>query len=111
MKFIEPHLDLLASERLFTSDQIANYLIFRNYPRQQVFFDTRHNFYGEKLGNEYRTISEGGAAWRGLLDNYKFNFVLSPVNAPIASLLQAAGGWRILSTNGKYILFQRESQN
>ena len=53
IKIVETHLDLLANSRPFTSDQIADYLIFRNYPRQRVFFDSRHNYYGEKIGGEY----------------------------------------------------------
>jgi N-succinyldiaminopimelate aminotransferase len=31
----------LATARLFTSDQWADYLLFANYPRQRVFYDDR----------------------------------------------------------------------
>ena len=40
MDLVEKHLDLLSTGRLFASDQIADYLIFRN-PRQKVFIDSR----------------------------------------------------------------------
>jgi hypothetical protein len=48
IQMIEAHRDLLADGRVFTSDQIADYLIYRNYPRQRVFFDSRHNYYGDQ---------------------------------------------------------------
>jgi hypothetical protein len=111
MKLIEPHLDLLASGRLFTSDQIADYLVFRSYPRQKVFMDSRHNYYGEKIGNDYLAINNGGRKWRGLLDDYAFTVILCDADAPLASLVQAAGGWRVVDTDGKFILFEREKRS
>ncbi|HUS08272.1 MAG TPA: hypothetical protein VMZ52_18355, partial [Bryobacteraceae bacterium] len=107
-KMIERHAGLLANGRVFASDQIADYLIFRNYPSQRVFFDSRHNYYGEKIGNDYLTIEEGQSKWRSVLDSYGFNLILTPVNSPISSLAQAAGGWRVIENNSKYILFERQ---
>lgn len=111
MKLIEPHLNLLASGRLFASDQIADYLLFRSYPRQKVFMDSRHNYYGEKIGNDYLTINNGGRTWRSLLEEYGLTVILCDADAPLASLLQAAGGWRIVDSDGKFILFEREKRS
>jgi len=107
VKLIEPHLDLLANSRVFTSDQIADYLIFRNSPRQRVFFDSRHNYYGEKIGNAYFSLNNGGQQWRGLLDEFHFNVVLVAADAPLASLLQTSGDWRVIQGDGTFILFER----
>jgi hypothetical protein len=110
VKMIEPHLDLLASGRLFTSDQIADYLIFRNYPAQRVFIDSRHNYYGDKIGNAYLAINNGGPTWRSLLDEYGITVVLVDTDAPLAALLQAAGGWRVIQGDAKFMLFEREKK-
>jgi len=109
--FVEANAGRLANRRVFTSDQIADYMIFRNYPRQQVFFDSRHNYYGEKIGDEYLALSQGGPEWKNLLDKYAFDLILCPADAPIASLVRAAGGWHVVDTNGKYILFERDGKS
>jgi hypothetical protein len=110
VKLIEPHLDLLASGRLFASDQTADYLIFRSYPRQRVFLDSRHNYYGEKIGNDYLAINNGWPKWRSLLDDWGFTVILCDIDAPLAALVQAAGGWRIVDSDKKFILFEREKK-
>jgi len=110
IKMIEPHLDLLANSRIFTTDQIADYLIFRNYPRQRVFMDSRHNYYRDKIGNAYLTINNGGPKWRQLLDEYDITLVLVDADAPLAALLHLSGGWRVIQGDDKFILFEREKK-
>ena len=106
-KLIESHADLLANGRVFASDQIADYLIFRNAPRQKVFIDSRHNYYGEQIGNEYLAISNGEPRWRSLLDQYRINLVLTEASFPLTSLLRVTEGWRESGQDSKYILFER----
>ena len=88
---------------------MAGYLLFRNYPRQKVFFDSRHYYYCEQLGNEYLTISNGGPQWRELLDRYRIDAVLCGVDTPIAALLAARGGWRVVENDGKFVLFESKA--
>jgi hypothetical protein len=106
MKLAEKHLDLLSSGRLFASDQIADYLIFRN-PRQKVFIDSRHNYYGDKIGNDYVTIAAGGSKWRSLLDQYRINVLLAETNTPIASLVKTAPDWAAVDSDPQFTLFAR----
>jgi hypothetical protein len=106
IKMIDQRLDWFANHRVYASDQMAGYLLFRNFPRQKVFFDTRHYYYGEQIGDEYLTINDGGPRWRSLIEQYRFDAVLCAVDAPLASLIQAAGGWRVIENNGKFILFE-----
>jgi hypothetical protein len=110
VKLIERNLDRLANGRLFTADQTADYLIFRNQPRQKVFLDSRHNYYGKKLVEDYLAIAQGGPKWRMLLDYYRLNLVLCSTSEPIASLVQAAGGWRVVDRDGKHVLYEREKK-
>jgi hypothetical protein len=106
MKLVEKHLDLLSSGRLFASDQIADYLIFRN-AGQKVFFDSRHNYYGDKIGNDYVTIAGGGSKWRSLIDQYGINVLLAETNAPITSLVKTAPDWAMVDSDQQFALFAR----
>jgi hypothetical protein len=106
LKLVEKHLDLLSNRRLFSSDQIADYLVFRN-ARQKVFIDSRHNYYGDKIGNDYITIASGGAMWRSLLDQYGIEVVLAETNAPITSLVKTATNWALIDSDKEYALFAR----
>ena len=53
-----------AAPRILTSDQWADYLIFRLYPRVRVFFDGRSDFYGEAIGEDYQVLLAGGRGSR-----------------------------------------------
>src|SRR6185503_6158179 len=64
--------------RILTSDQWADYLIYRLYPRQRVFFDGRSDFYGPALGGEYRELQTAGAGWREALRRHGFERALLP---------------------------------
>ena len=48
-----------AMPRILTSDQWADYLIFRLYPQQRVFFDGRSDFFGAAIGSDYRKLLAG----------------------------------------------------
>lgn len=106
LKLVQKHRDLLAAGRLYAPDQVADYLVFQN-PEQKVFFDSRHNYYGEKIGNDYIAISSGAAGWRELLDKYRIDMLLAEANAPIGSLLKMAGEWEMVDHDKKFVLFTR----
>jgi hypothetical protein len=106
MKLVEKHLDLLSNGRLFASDQIADYLVFLN-PRQKVFLDSRHNYYGDKIGNDYIAIAGGGSNWRSLLDQYRIDTVLAETNAPITSLVKTTADFVLVDSDKQYALFAR----
>jgi hypothetical protein len=103
---VDKHLDLLSNGRLFTSDQIADYLVFRSLG-QKVFIDSRHNYYGDKIGNDYITIAAGGSMWRSLLDEYRIDVLLAETNAPITSLVKTAADWVLVDSDKQYALFAR----
>ena len=67
---------LADDRRLLTTDQIADYLIYPQLPAPAVFFDSRHNYYGEKMGAAYLSVINGGHQWRSVMDEFHFNVVL-----------------------------------
>lgn len=104
------HAELLVRSRVLTTDQWADYLIYRN-PQQKVFVDGRSDFYGPAVGNPYVQILNGHWRWREWMEKYGFDAALVPVSNAIAALLKMEPGWRVLADDGKRILLVREEKH
>ena len=96
-------------QRVLTSDQWADYLIYRLYPRQRVFFDGRSDFYGTTIGADYRKLLTSEEGWRGLLREYKFSAALLPHDWPLSTMLDREPGWRLAYRDSVAVLFLREA--
>ncbi len=104
---VEKHRDLLISRRVFTTDQWADYLIYRNYPRQRVFMDARHNYFGPAIGNEFLTFAHGLPGWKDVAGRYRLDAVLmAPQTAPVAVLTESPE-WRVLDRDEQAVLLVR----
>lgn len=101
------HSSRLAGARIFTQDQWADYLIYREWPRIQVFFDGRSDFYGAEIASEYLQAMEGRSGWDAVLEKYRFDTVLLPPRTALASLLKISPQWQMLEDDGQAILFRR----
>jgi hypothetical protein len=94
--------------RILTSDQWADYLIYRLYPRQRVFFDGRSDFYGPAIGSDYVVLLSAGRNWRSLLDRYGFQLALLPLDWPLGSVLEADPDWGLVYRDAVSILLVRK---
>jgi hypothetical protein len=94
--------------RVLTSDQWADYLIFRLYPRGRVFFDGRSDFYGERLGADYRKLLGAEDGWRQLLDRYNFSLALLPHDWALSTVLDREPGWRLVYGDSVAVLYARQ---
>lgn len=108
VKMVRAHSDLILHSRVLTSDQWADYLIYVN-PAQKVFIDGRSDFYGPEVGNDYLRLTSGSWDWRQLVDKYRFNLALLPVDSALTQILKLAPDWRVLEDDGKRILLVRSS--
>jgi hypothetical protein len=108
LAMIETHKAELEGKRVFTTDQISDYLVYRFYPKQQVFLDGRHNYYGEEIGDEFVQLLRGHAKYPELLAKYKFDAVLLNDSFALSTLLKVTPGWRLADRNGEYLLFVRQ---
>jgi hypothetical protein len=99
-----------ACPRVLTSDQWADYLIYRLYPRQRVFFDGRSDFYGPRLGDDYSKLCAAGRGWRELLDRYGFEVALLPHDWPLSSMLEREPGWKRIYGDSVAVLYAREAK-
>jgi len=97
----------LAGARVFTSDQWADYLIYRFYPHQKVYMDGRSDFYGPEIGDEYLRTVQGRPGWPQVLDRWQFRFALAPKEWPLAHLLEQQGGWRRVDGDKLAVLYER----
>ena len=107
-KMVAKHAaQLKNASRVLTTDQWADYLIYRNYPTQRVYFDGRSDFYGEKLAIEFTSLVNGQKGWQETLNRRDFDLALAPANWPLVSLMRNDPNWRLLDDDGKVLLFER----
>ncbi len=104
---IARHAQRLSTARVLTTDQWADYLIFRNYPQQRVYLDGRSDFYGETLGKEYLGVLQLSSGWRNTMERRRFDAVLLPPRWPLVEMLKRSPEWRISDDDGTAILFLR----
>jgi hypothetical protein len=112
VRAVERNLPQLAAApgmpRILTSDQWADYLIFRLYPRQRVFFDGRSDFFGPEIGSDYRKLLAGESPWRELLDRYQFEMALLPHDWALSTALEREPGWRRVYRDSVAVLYVRQ---
>jgi hypothetical protein len=94
-------------DHLFSTDSWSSYLIYRLYPEFQVYFDDRHDFYGEAFVKECAKAYQGTRQWRDPLDRYQVQWVLMPPDSALSSLLREEQGWRVAYDDGLAIIFAR----
>ena len=100
----------LATQRVFTTEQWADYLLLRNYPRQTVFYDDR-SFYGEKMFRTVQGPLNGAPGWQKALDDYRTNLVLIEPHSSLAARLKETPDWTVVDQDSTAELFaRRESQ-
>jgi hypothetical protein len=96
--------------RVLTSDQWADYLIYRLYPRVRVFFDGRSDFYGDAIGDDYRVLLLAGRSSREVMARYGFTAALLPLDWPLGQILEHDPDWRVAYRDGQAVLLVRSPQ-
>jgi hypothetical protein len=101
------HADRIATARIFTTDAWADYLTFRNYPRQRIFFDGRSDFFGKSIADEYMQVLNGQYGWDSTVKRRAFDAALVPPQSAIASLLRLEPDWRLVEQDDQAVLFEK----
>ncbi len=96
----------LATARVFTNDQWADYLLYQNYPRQKVFYDDR-NFYGAKMYQAVSGLLSGSRGWSATLDRYQTGLVLIQSGSPLSQRLRESTQWKVIDQDSTAELFAR----
>ncbi len=97
----------LVGRRVFTSDQWADYLIYRYYPEVRVFIDGRSDFYGRAIGQQYLDLMQATHRWEETLNRNGFDRALLPPDWPLATVLKAHPDWRLDYDDGQALLLRR----
>jgi hypothetical protein len=106
---VQRHAEI-ATARIFTTDQWAGYLIYRNYPRQRVFLDGRTNYYGPKILSEYSGLMDGQRTWKEILNQYRFDLIMCSPDAALGSLIRLDPEWRTVEGDKQAVLFAKRVQ-
>ncbi len=100
---VHAHEQEILQARVLTTDQWADYLIYL-HPEQKVFVDGRSDFYGPEIGDQFLQVMRGMPGWEKVIEKYRFNLVLIPVDTAAAQLLKQRPEWRVVADDGKHIL-------
>ena len=94
-------------DHLFSTDAWSGYLIYKLYPRTKVYFDDRHDFYGEAFIREYAKALLATRQWRDPLDRYQVEWVLMPTDSALSTVLRESRNWRVDYDDGLAMVFSR----
>lgn len=98
--------DSAAQSRIFTYDQWGDFLIYKLYPKNQVFIDGRSDFYGSPFVQKYLDIVNVKFNWQQLLNEYGVDTVLLATDAPLAGALKESSRWHVVYDDGDAIVFR-----
>ena len=101
------HSAELASARLYTTDQWADYLMFKN-PAQKVFIDDR-SFFTDTILSDALKIMAAEPGWREAVRKYQINMVLCPAGTALASALAEDSRWKLIDKDAQRRLFRLEA--
>jgi hypothetical protein len=97
--------------RIFTTDTWGGYVIYRLYPKAQVFIDGRSDFYGQDLELKYLDVLSAKYDWDKNLDHYGAKTVLVPADAALASALKTNPRWRVVYDDKMALIFRLVNQD
>jgi len=92
---------------IFCPDYWGGYLIYRLYPQTKVVVDDRHDLYGEQFFKDYLKVVRVEPGWGQTLDQAHTDWVLAPVESPLASALTKTTDWVLAYRDNVAALFQR----
>jgi len=96
-----------APQRVFSSDQWSDYLIFQLYPSVRVYFDGRSDFFGPWRGGSYQQLMGGAAGSAAVLARENVDWALVPKNWALSGILSNDPQWRVVDADQQAILFTR----
>ena len=94
-------------DHLFNSDVWSGYLIYRLYPGTKLYFDDRHDFYGEAFIKDYLKAADGTWQWREPLAKYQVKWVLIAADSPLSGVMKESRDWRVEYDDGLAVIFAR----
>jgi hypothetical protein len=76
-----------------------------------VFIDGRADMYGPEILEDYMTVCRLKPGWKRVLDKYFIDWILCPVDQPLAAALGETGLWKRIHADETSAIFSRRAQN
>jgi hypothetical protein len=93
---------------MFNDFNWGGYLLHRLWPQHKVFIDSQSDFYGEDLLREYDQIVSANGDWQDLLEKYHVDWVIVPVDSPLAERIESASNWEIIHHDNVAVVGRRK---
>jgi hypothetical protein len=88
--------------------QWGGYLIWRLYPKEDVFIDGRADVYGDKFIEEYLEVYRVRKGWRDVLERYNVNSIIIEKDSTFATLLAESPDWQQVYADELAVVFVRK---
>lgn len=97
----------LSAQRVLTSDQWGDYLIYLLHPEHRTFIDGRSDFYAPEIRDDYLSIL--GSNWKtaSVLEKYDFQAALLPLEWTVTTLLKQSPDWQVVYDDGFAVYLER----
>jgi hypothetical protein len=88
----------------------GGYLIYRLYPRNRVFVDDRHDFYGADFFREYLKTIRVAPDWNAFLTEKAVNWAILPNDSSLANILEQTSQWNVAYRDETAVLMERKDK-
>lgn len=93
---------------LFNHYNWGGYLIWKLYPRYEVFADGRADVYGDQFLDDLAEIYFVRDHWRQKFEAWPIRTVIVPPNAPLIAALRLQSGWKQVYADQQAIILERQ---
>lgn len=97
--------------RIFSDDEVGDYLVYALFPKVRVFWDGRMDFYGSGILREYDVINSGAPGWQNGLEKFNVNTAVLRKAQPLSNMMRAHQTWQESYEDTNYVVFTRNSQS
>ena len=95
--------------KMFNAYNFGGYLIWRLYPKYQVYIDGRADLYGKDFVTNYMDIYTSKPGWENKLADDEIHFVFIESDSILAKVLRQSPAWEILYEDKLGVIFLRKS--
>jgi len=93
--------------RMFNTYRWGGYLIWHLWPEHKVMVDGRADVLGKALVSDWQKAHKLNAGWEQVLDDYKIDYAIVSVKAPLVRGLEEDPDWRLVCSESTGRLFVR----
>jgi hypothetical protein len=93
---------------MFNFCRWGGYLLYRQWPQQNVFIDGQTDFYGETLTRQYEQVISAQEGWKEILDSYQVQWMIIPPGTSLALKLYTESEWVPLYQDTTTVIFRHQ---